>query len=321
MKKRLLSIFCFIAILQAITLPVFATNSNSDDLHTIASRTIQCTTYTDDSGANISEYTQLDEFIDEVHLNCPSISDHDIAIFLCKYTGQDYTAIPDDRINKILQYDNLTSSAQYIGFAEDGTPFLSSDEAFPLDVWNSTDGYMRIYTNYSLIDTIRGENYYDVWATATWLKYPHVYDLEDAFVIGTNGTFDDDSEEIGRVTQKFTCKSCGRKMNYTRLVDRYSTSDDDLTLDYENHIPVLHFNPILPECASCDGSVTQTEFSAYISYSLITNGSKNIQSSYAHTTVGYTGIDISIGIDGAPSFSSGIASVIKTYPARALTLA
>lgn len=91
-------------------------------------------------------------------------------------------------------------------------------------------------------------------------------------------------------------------------------------MDYSGNTPVLHFNPILPECDFCDGSVQQTEFTSYISYGGIVNGSKNIYAAYAHETFGYSGISVSFDYVGVPSFSVGFGSTLSEYHGRPVTL-
>ena len=144
--------------------------------------------------------------------------------------------------------------------------------------------------------------------------------LQDAFVLGTSGTFDDSYSEYGSVSQTFTCTSgCTQKTYKNRSVSSSNTIDEDLSFDYERFIPVMHFVPISPRCDYCTGGARDYYFSAYIRYGMIADESVNIQAGYAHKTIGFGDISVGIDVNGTPSFSASVATVVP-YVARAVTV-
>lgn len=148
----------------------------------------------------------------------------------------------------------------------------------------------------------------------------HDIALQDAFVLGTSGTFDDSYSEYGSVSQTFTCTSgCTQKTYKNRSVSSSNTIDEDLSFDYERFIPVMHFVPISPRCDYCTGGARDYYFSAYIRYGMIADESVNIQAGYAHKTIGFGDISVGIDVNGTPSFSASVATVVP-YVARAVTV-
>lgn len=138
--------------------------------------------------------------------------------------------------------------------------------------------------------------------------------------IGTSGTFDDSYSEYGSVSQTFTCTSgCTQKTYKNRSVSSSNTIDEDLSFDYERFIPVMHFVPISPRCDYCTGGARDYYFSAYIRYGMIADESVNIQAGYAHKTIGFGDISVGIDVNGTPSFSASVATVVP-YVARAVTV-
>ena len=104
-----------------------------------------------------------------------------------------------------------------------------------------------------------------------------------------------------------------------RSVSSSNTIDEDLSFDYERFIPVMHFVPISPRCDYCTGGARDYYFSAYIRYGMIADESVNIQAGYAHKTIGFGDISVGIDVNGTPSFSASVATVVP-YVARAVTV-
>lgn len=235
------------------------------------------------------------------------------------YTYQDYYDLPEDEILHFLTYDNITTSSSYIRVDNVGNTFVSNKEDILYADWTSTDGYMKITTNYSHRSTDGAEKHYEVWARATWLKYPAIA-LRDAFVLGTSGTFDDSYDETGFVSQIIECNSgCSRHTNRFRQVSNTNTEYEDLTMTYDSFVPELHFTPISPRCDYCGGSASDYSFTAYIRYGMIADESVNIQAGYAHKTAGFGGISVGFDINGTPSFSASV-STLSEYIARPVTV-
>lgn len=242
-----------------------------------------------------------------------------LATYILDYTGQEYQDLPEEEILSFLTYDNISTSSSYVRVDDEGNTIVSNFDAIPLADWTSDDGYMKITTNYSYIKTVGREKYYSVWARGTWQEYPAIA-LQDAFVLGTSGTFDDSYSEYGSVSQTFTCTSgCTQKTYKNRSVSSSNTIDEDLSFDYERFIPVMHFVPISPRCDYCTGGARDYYFSAYIRYGMIADESVNIQAGYAHKTIGFGDISVGIDVNGTPSFSASVATVVP-YVARAVTV-
>lgn len=321
--KKVTTLFLTVAMIISVSLPVAAATTETDadtaTLNSIADSSIQVTTSFSESGASLTTYQNIQTFIDTVHSTLPDTSDYDLAKFLFQYIGQSSDNIPEDSLLDILTYKSISSSTSFIAVDSDGTSSIYED-AMPLDVWTSSDGYMRISTNFGQTKVVNGETYYEVWATATWIKYPSVC-LQDAFAIGTTGTFDDSVAERGTVFQTFQCKICNKYTYWNRFVSKDSTVDDDLSLGYETFVPVLHFKPTTARCEHCGGhDADDIRFDVFLKYGIIANRSVNIQSGYAHNTLGTSDITVSIGTDGVPNFSVGTLTKVVPYIARAVTV-
>lgn len=316
--KKFMSLLLSFVLLSALTYPAFASNE-AIDLDEIAETTIQITEKTDDTGTPSTTFDGLDRFTSQVHLTYPSLSDYEIATFILDYTGQEYHDLPEEQILEILDYTNITTSISYIKVDDTGAPHFCDTPYIPFADWTSTDGYMKIVTSYSYTKTVNGEKYYAVSSSATWLKYPAVA-LKDAFTLGTSGEFDDKVTDFGSVNQNFTCLSCSKKKYRNRSVNTSKTTDEDLTLDYSNFVPALHFTPISPRCDYCGGSAKDSYFNSYIKYGVIANRSINLQAGYGHMTVGVGSISIGIDANGTPNFSISGVGTVKPYVARAVTI-
>lgn len=110
-----------------------------------------------------------------------------------------------------------------------------------------------------------------------------------------------------------------RLFQFHVLISSSNTIDEDLSFDYERFIPVMHFVPISPRCDYCTGGARDYYFSAYIRYGMIADESVNIQAGYAHKTIGFGDISVGIDVNGTPSFSASVATVVP-YVARAVTV-
>ena len=88
---------------------------------------------------------------------------------------------------------------------------------------------------------------------------------------------------------------------------------------FQFHVLIMHFVPISPRCDYCTGGARDYYFSAYIRYGMIADESVNIQAGYAHKTIGFGDISVGIDVNGTPSFSASVATVVP-YVARAVTV-
>ena len=315
--KKLLSSILAIVMVSTLTLATLAT-SPATILEDIANSTIQITETADGNGT-ATTFENLSEFVDVAQSSCPYLSRYEIATFLMEYTRQDYDGLSENEILHFLTYDNITTSTSYIVIDENGEQFISNTEYSPYADWTSNNGNMKITTNYSYRKTVGNEKYYEVWARASWINFPDL-STQDAFVLGTTGTFDDSFSEYGSVSQLFECTSgCTRLTSLFRSVSNTKTTDEDLELRYDCFVPELHFIPFSPHCEFCAGGSTDYSFTVYVRYGMIADETVNIQAGYAHKTVGLG--DISVGIDatGTPSFSVGRGSVTE-YIARPVTV-
>lgn len=308
-------------MLVIMSVTSFAVENEVVDIFAIAQNIIHTELTIDEVGNVIKSYTNLDEFIDAVHDEYAEISDYDIAISLLQYTEQEYRGLPESEILNYLTLDNLTTSTSYVTLNEAGEAIVSNDATMPADIWTSEDGYMKITTTYSYLKSVGNEKYYQVTGMATWLKYPAVA-IEDAFVIGTTGTFDDSYSEYASVSQTFKCSNaCDGLYTYkVRGVSNIDTVDGDLSMTYNNYVPEIHFTPLSPSCEHCGGGAKDDYFMAYMRYGVITDESINIQAGYGHKTFGLDNISVGIDNNGTPSFSGSLITISK-YIARPVTIA
>lgn len=336
-KIKGLSVIIAIIILLQLCVPnVFAEDINAILLSTIADDLIEIDESVNDDGSVVTTYNNLDVFILEINNSLPSITDLEIAHFILEYTNQDSDAIPEEEALKFLDFDNITTSSQYIevqdsinqqtnqayqrfNLADIGIQnFAIAQEISPNDVWTSSNGAMQITTTYSYKKTVGREKYYSAIATAKWINFPNVC-LQDCFAIGTNATFDSNFLEAAYVSQVFSC-TCGEDFSLYRTVNKTSPVDDDLELTYETGFPAIHFDPIAPRCEYCLASnVRDKSFTVYLTYGFIADESVTIQAGYAHKTFGLGNINIGIDLDGLLSFSGTLTTITK-YIARPVTV-
>lgn len=106
-----------------------------------------------------------------------------------------------------------------------------------------------------------------------------------------------------------------------RTVYANAPVDDDLILEYTAMgVPSISFVPYSPYCQYGEHNVTDFDFTVYINYDVLVEGSAMIQAAYGHKTVGLSGINVSISADGTPKFSGGLGVTIKSYYARPVSL-
>lgn len=129
---------------MSVGMPAFAAEDESilDDL---ANNLVQIEVVSDDSGAIVTTYTGLDTFVEKIHNEYPEITDYDIAEFMNKYTNQYFEGMPEEELLRILNYDNISTSKQFVIINADGTSNVSNEEALPADTWTSADGCMGNY--------------------------------------------------------------------------------------------------------------------------------------------------------------------------------
>lgn len=63
----------------------------------------------------------------------------------------------------------------------------------------------------------------------------------------------------------------------------------------------------------------EEEILSFLTYGMIADESVNIQAGYAHKTIGFGDISVGIDVNGTPSFSASVATVVP-YVARAVTV-
>lgn len=98
--------------------------------------------------------------------------------------------------------------------------------------------------------------------------------------------------------------------------DNISTSSSYVRVDDEGNTIVSNFDAIpLADWTSNDGYMKITTNYSY----MIADESVNIQAGYAHKTIGFGDISVGIDVNGTPSFSASVATVVP-YVARAVTV-
>ncbi len=324
--KKFLSVFLVISILLSLSLTSYASNNYTADLNEIANETIYLTEELQDSGAKVITYNNISSFFETAHSLHPNIPDEQLASFVIEFIGQDSSALPEEDLHNVLQYDSISTSSSFFKITQDGEfQELSEEETLmPFDIFTSTDGYMQLDTSFSLKKTVGSNKYFSVWTYATWLKWPAVA-LNDVLILSTTGTFDSSAFESAYVNQSFKCNSLSNCPQYTlrqRTVNKNRPVMDDLTLKYSNYTPYISFTPISPRCDYCTGGMGPAKdvyFKAYLSYGIITTNTCNIQAHYGHTTFGITNIQVSIK-DGDVNITPGFGATVQPYTARAVTV-
>ena len=321
--KKFVTLVVSLILMLTMSIPAFAMDDSDLSLEQLAERTIRVSQTVQETGVVVTTFEKLNEFIREVRNYYPNLSDYDLAKFILDYTGQDSSQVPEVEALMMLEYDNISIATSYAKFTEEaGFVEISEQEAMIelADRWDSPDGYMRLNTNFSKISTSGNTKQFNVWTTASWLKSPAVC-LEDALMVGTNGSFDDSYSEFAYVHQTFKCRFCGKSSIYNRYVDQKRPIHEDVELKYTgNGVPAITFAPLSPRCDYCDGGARDDFFSAFIRYGVLIEGSGIIQASYGHKTFGLSGISVGVDATGMPSFSVGIGATLTTYNARPVTL-
>ena len=314
--KKLISLILSMVFVFSISV---AASAAEPTLENLANNTIDVTTVTQESGAVVTTYDNLDVFVEAAQEQFPDVSDYDLGKFIMEYMGQDSTGIPEFEVLMLLDYDNISTSTSYVRVNSEGESTISS--VLPRDVWTSNDGCLKLETNFTKTSTSGNYKYFNVWTIATWITYPSIC-IKDILAIGSTGLFDSSYSEFGYVYQNLECRACGHTTSYDRYVSVSDNTDGDLSLIYssDDHLPAIRFNPGIPRCTNCTGYNDSTYFRAFIRYSTIINDLGNIYPSYGHQTLGAGTLSYSVDLDGKPSFSAGLGTYVVPYDARALTL-
>ena len=325
MKKKCLPLFLALSLLLSITVPAFASEPS---LEQIASNTIAITHTTQENGLEVTTYENLDVFIDAVQGQFPVISDREIAEFLVEFSGQNSALLPEAAVMKILDYDNISIASSYVKVNEDGSSEEISKQEAQINLlgaeYTDPNGIMKFETGFSKLYTSGSTKHFNVWSSATWIKYPAIC-IEDAFVLGTNGSYNDMDvvDDFGYVHQAFRCSTCGKATPYYRDVHVNAPEDEDLIMEYTSQgVPALKFAPRAPYCqyGHSGHDAKDSLFTVYINYDVLVEGSGMIQAGYGHATLGLAGISVSVSPNGSPSFSGGISTVVNSIYARPVSL-
>lgn len=175
----------------------------------------------------------------------------------------------------------------------------------------------KLHSGFTKLSTSGSTRRYSVWMRGVWKKYPATR-LQDVLAIGTNASFDDSFAEKGYVHQTVKCGICGNETKRNRDVTESSPKDGNLKSEYKNLLPLLRFNPTIPQCDACEAG--NGHFATYLCYGVVTSTDAVMQPSYAHKTLGASNISVSIDSKGGVSFSVGLGSKITTYLASPVTL-
>ena len=314
--KKISSLLLALAIMCSTVIPAFASEL---DLSQLADNYIEVETIITSDGTEINTYSNILQFVNLAHSNLPNVSDMEIAYYIMGITGQEVEAIPESDMLDMLSYDSITTSKLVVPVSdqEELFPERAGEVAAPSDVYTDENNTMQITTNFAYTGTAaNGDKCFNVWSTAKWLDYPAIC-IEDAFALGTTGTFDSTVTEHAYVNQVFYHAGCGHYTTRLRSVDKNDTVDEDLVLRYESGIPYIKFTPYAPCCDYCNTGGSDYFFTAYLRYGVRCASSCIIMAKYSHTTFGVTGISLSF--DGwEPIFSANLGTIQVDYPARAV---
>ena len=319
MKRILIIVLSLFFIVCFSYVPVCAT-SEPYDLKEVADRVIDIE-QTIDNDACITVYSNLDVFVEEAYMQFPQINNIQLAQFLSDYTEQEIDVHTEDMAMFLLKLNNIHTTCQLFPVNKDNREIISPPINGLRDTWNSSDNYMKIVTSYSYQFHDSLGDHYKVWATATWKVMPGIL-LEDVFVLGSSATFDDSYVENGYCSLTYRCDepTCLASSLFYRNVNKNSTSNNGLKLQYSSGYPYIRFNVIGGYCKTCYSSNTHLEkYSAFDAYQVIANGTEMIYACYGHKTLGLSGLTVSISSAGVVSIG-GLAIVHTDYAARGVTL-
>ena len=301
--KKLLSLTLTIIILSAFPFEAMALMPDKSELELLADELVQISYSINPLSTT---FTEIDVFVDEAHERYPDMTELELALFVMEYTLQDPAGLSEEMILRHLEYDNITTSVEYVYVNENGESVSSEYDALPYATYHSTDGYMKIETSYTYRYTSGANKYYSVWARATWLKFSPVH-WTDAFCLSKYNAIRDSSfGYYASVSQTFECRTCGETTDNYRSVTNNSRVDDDLEIQISNGVPYIVFDHTEAYCDNCSSNAICLDeyFSAYLNYSIYNNTNMEIFASYAHQTIGVnTGeLDVSISQSGDISF-------------------
>ena len=306
-----------------LTVPLFLCQENEYEavLKELASETISVSTEIDND-LEVTVYRNIDKFIDSVHNDYPLIDDRQLAGFIVEYTKQELPVDCENNIEFILSLDNIHTATEEFTAGNNRHELVKYHLFRGSDIWNSSNGKIRITTSFSYHNTVNGEDIYYIWSTAKWLTIPVSF-IEDVFVLGTTAIFDSNYAESGSLSITNHCNNCGSTNVVSRSVTPSSPYYGNLNLEYAFGYPYLRFSDTGHICNNCLSTyTTRTGFQTNYIYRVITASSAMIYSSYGTQILSVTGLSVSFNYNGQPIISGsgtvGISYVV--YNARGLSL-
>ena len=276
-----IKILLLLAVIFQIYLcsPVFAL---SDDFSLEKAKNIISTNEThDEFGNDVKLYSNLNACFNALRFWHPELTNLEIAKIFFDFLGQDFQSLPENKIERILNYEQIASST-----------------------WKSEDGFLEITKNYAVIE--KKENYtsYDVWVIAKWLKDPEEKGM-DCFTFCVDGTWDDDFESCGYIFQKYKCIKCGLEKEINSYVTENVKLSDNVFLESGQN-PNLFFSEKIFKCPECNKNMDRICCSIYLdgTIKVATGNTLKLSTAYSYLVSKNQLINLSIGWSGYPEFFS-----------------
>lgn len=333
--KKTLSVICILFFIFAFPFNAFAElNTSEVSLKNIADeiiiKSIDCS-----SENPVTIYSQIEEFINDVHQQLPKEDDLDIARFLMNYTCQSELEVDDSEALKYLNFKEIIVSDEYIKVDETGnSESITKEEATAAvamenlgiatyNPWTSHNGYMQIKTVASRETEFDKDGYvgYQIAVYGTWLNMPICFFEDVLSLYYSGGTFDNEHEVYGKLEETFNC--CGSAKNYkTQVWDNNGTpyyTNKNVYVEFSTDKAVTIRFKLLPassyQCSRPTSSHSKavTKILSYMSYGInIKPGDRiQIQGAYGHKRLSAGKIGVSVSGSGINLSSSGGAIIDK----------
>lgn len=336
MKRTFSTLVCFIitAILcVSSNAKVFTEKQtlSTADLASFAETCLNVSSSVDADGSVVLTTKNIDTFVKRAS-DVYRVSDADIAKCIYREVGTSDNIIdsmPEDVLLAALNYKSCVKTTSYIkinennekvqmsenemvlelsgldSLTEDGRLLIESNRATitpSKTVTTSSDGYMRIITvafdmGHRQGD-VSGRQYYDMSATATWLKMPF-FRFEDVLAITSSLILDNNDSMYAYISATAVERTEKGDFVYTHRYGKNANKNspaDGISIEFSAGLCGAAARFDLPAFHLTNGRnvLTQEEMEAYISIrGSLYNCDGSVQAAYAHKEVGAGSISVS----------------------------
>ena len=339
MKKKLAALFLALVMCASLCVPAFALEASKPTLAELAAEHITVSV-----SENETTYANLQEFYLEAREVLPSVSDMDLAKSVLDFTNQPYDDLSEKSILETLDFLEITTTEQFFHVKEDSAEEVSledivqieSESVSPLATWTDDDGYIKIVTTASKVDSTTSDIPFILTARATWLKYP-VFRFTDTFAITYGGTFDDSYVIESTFTEAGKCSECGEVFSWDETeqfgpeglqTPHFIENSDLIELDFsQSHAIGAKIDIKTIYCAhESEGSTVNyahtTKLTTYLRFRVLASETTEAKAVYVHTklsgkiTVGASVVDNSV----TPTLKGTLTIVYSDWYANPVTL-